>query len=254
MMLKCAGCQEEKDEDKFHRNRSQSTGKDVYCKECRSSYYKNGRTWPDRKERNISLNKSGFKSCSLCKQRLALDRFYPIKNARYGDSAYCRDCNSKKSKEYFSRPDVKEKTKVYNSTPEAKIRKKKLESATPRYTLGRARSKALGRRPDPDNVSLDYLVTMFDNQEGLCIVSGIKMTWSAGDSGRKPTTISLDRIDNSKGYIPGNVRLVCWMVNAFKGTWTDEQMLTMARAIVKNTDAKSTEPSWQPHLVHSEAA
>lgn len=42
---------------------------------------------------------------------------------------------------------------------------------------------------------------------------------------------SPDRIEPSKGYVPGNVRWVLWMVNRAKGRMTDEQLLTMCRAI-----------------------
>jgi hypothetical protein len=52
-----------------------------------------------------------------------------------------------------------------------------------------------------------------------------------------PTSLSVDRIDNSKGYIPGNVRLVCVAINAFRGTMNDEEMLKMARALIVNMES-----------------
>ncbi len=62
-----------------------------------------------------------------------------------------------------------------------------------------------------------------------------------------PTSISIDRIDPSLGYSFGNIRLVCYQVNTFRGRWTDEQMLAMARAIVAKADADSKEPTWMPY-------
>lgn len=35
---------------------------------------------------------------------------------------------------------------------------------------------------------------------------------------------SLDRIDNSLGYIPGNVRIISWQANYVKGNMTVEQI------------------------------
>ena len=62
------------------------------------------------------------------------------------------------------------------------------------------------------------------------------MTWGKGKL--MPTSISLDRLDGSRGYELDNIRLVCYQVNTFRGRWSDEQMLAMARAIVANMDAK----------------
>ena len=42
----------------------------------------------------------------------------------------------------------------------------------------------------------------------------------------------MDRIDNAVGYVPGNVRLTCWMFNRAKSHWTDEQMLMLAKGLV----------------------
>lgn len=33
---------------------------------------------------------------------------------------------------------------------------------------------------------------------------------------------SLDRVDNTKGYIPGNVRIISWEANRLKGSWSLE--------------------------------
>jgi len=251
-MLKCAACQAVKDEDKFHRNRSQLTGRDVYCRECRLSYCKNGRTWPNRKERSTALTESGFKKCSSCKDVLTLDRFYQIKNIRYGYSAYCISCISSKSKARFERPDVKAKTKEYYNQPHVIEREHKRQIASPRHSINTRLCAALRRRPTKGPITLDELMGKWEDQGGLCAVSGLRMTWKGGVT--TPTSISIDRIDSKLGYTNANIRLVCCMVNIFKGRWTDSEMLVMAKAIVSNMETKSTEPAWHPHLVSSEAA
>jgi hypothetical protein len=59
------------------------------------------------------------------------------------------------------------------------------------------------------------------------------MTWV----GSGPTNISVDRINPKKGYTKDNVRLLCWAVNSFKLTGSDEQMIEMARAVVAHADS-----------------
>ncbi len=46
--------------------------------------------------------------------------------------------------------------------------------------------------------------------------------------------MTMDRIDSSRGYSRGNVRLICHAVNMFKGTMSDDEMFAMAVALVLN--------------------
>lgn len=48
-----------------------------------------------------------------------------------------------------------------------------------------------------------------------------------------PFVPSIDRIDSSKGYTPGNVRVVCWAINQARGAWPDYVFDTVARAYVE---------------------
>ena len=47
-----------------------------------------------------------------------------------------------------------------------------------------------------------------------CPVLGIPLVFSLG--GRTDNTPSLDRIDNSQGYVPGNVAVISWRANFMK--------------------------------------
>lgn len=52
-----------------------------------------------------------------------------------------------------------------------------------------------------------------------------------------PWTAHIDRIEADKGYVMDNCRLVCAMFNQAKGAWTDADVVTMAKAILRTTDA-----------------
>jgi hypothetical protein len=62
-----------------------------------------------------------------------------------------------------------------------------------------------------------------------CPVLGIELKMSERGAGRQNTAPSLDRIDNTKGYIPGNVEVVSWRANALKRDSTPEEMIALAR-------------------------
>lgn len=73
---------------------------------------------------------------------------------------------------------------------------------------------------------------------GACSLTGIPFhvsaTLPAGKSGGRPYSPSIDRISPLKGYTQDNCRWVLFAVNSFKGTMTDAEMLTIARALTKN--------------------
>ena len=52
--------------------------------------------------------------------------------------------------------------------------------------------------------------------------------------GPNPLGYSIDRIDPKSGYTKDNCRIILFCVNAFKGTMTDEQMISIAQDIVDN--------------------
>jgi hypothetical protein len=181
---------------------------------------------------------------------------------RDGKRPDCKECMGNQHREYCSRPEVRAKKREYhknynkNLTSEQRGRyyhtTKKWQQRTPRHALSQAWNNAKSRRPSDDIISLNALVEMFHIQEGKCAVSGVPFTWQRGRIA--PTSISIDRVDNSRGYELDNVRLVCYAVNAFKSSGTDEEMLMKARGIVSLADAKSREPAWQSYHHFTENA
>jgi hypothetical protein len=67
----------------------------------------------------------------------------------------------------------------------------------------------------------------------FCPLLGIKIEPREGGHGPKDSSPSLDRIDNTKGYIKGNVWVVSWLANKMKATATNEQLLTFSSNIQK---------------------
>lgn len=83
------------------------------------------------------------------------------------------------------------------------------------------------------NISVEDLKDIFDNQNGKCALSGIKMTAILG-SGRVPTNISVDQIEAKKGYTIDNVQLVCMAVNQMKSDLSYDDLLMFCEAISRN--------------------
>ena len=67
-----------------------------------------------------------------------------------------------------------------------------------------------------------------------CSVTGLPLTWAhpGGSSRDNPWAPSIDRLDNAIGYVPGNVRLVCWAFNKMRSEWPDDVVLMLAKAVI----------------------
>lgn len=100
-----------------------------------------------------------------------------------------------------------------------------------RALLSQARGRA-GRRGMECSITEPDVEAML--APGVCALTGLPfvMEWD-GPSRRNPWTPSLDRIDVTKGYIDGNVRAVCWIVNHIRCDYPDEVVAIAAKAMAE---------------------
>lgn len=82
------------------------------------------------------------------------------------------------------------------------------------------------KRGLPSDLTLPWLLGRLER----CEVTGLELTLGTG--GRDPFGPSVDRIDPSDGYTRANCRVVCTCYNPAKSTWTDADVLRMARALL----------------------
>jgi hypothetical protein len=91
-------------------------------------------------------------------------------------------------------------------------------------------------RKDRSALSVEFLQELLQKQEGVCAISGVILTCIvAPGAGPNNTNASIDRIvPGSEGglYEPGNVRLVCNIVNKMRGSMTDEELVYWCQQIV----------------------
>lgn len=70
-----------------------------------------------------------------------------------------------------------------------------------------------------------YLASLHNLQQGLCAYTKLPyLVHPKGLENRHPQGVSVDRVDNRKGYVPGNVVLCCWFVNVAKNKWDIETL------------------------------
>lgn len=186
-----------------------------------------------------------MKTCTKCGEEKPESEYTKDWSRKSGLHSRCRTCTNAAARAYRASPSGKEKVaasqaryhqnnKHTNNQYRETIKRnyEKWRENSPRFNLYMALRHAVKRRPTDNPITIDHLMDLWKQQEGKCAVSGLKMTWGKGDL--MPTSVSLDRIDQKVGYAIGNVRLVCYQVNTFRGRWSDEQMFSMALSILAN--------------------
>ena len=87
----------------------------------------------------------------------------------------------------------------------------------------------------PVTITIEYAWELFLKQEKKCSLSGLEIT--IGLSG-KYNTASIDRIDSSKGYEPGNIQWVHKDINFMKRTYSQEYFTNMCKLVTQYTTKK----------------
>lgn len=102
-----------------------------------------------------------------------------------------------------------------------------------------ARAKCRAKRN-----GLDFNIDISDLDVPIyCPILGFKLEEFKGACGGRPNSPALDRIDNSKGYIKGNVMVISHMANQMKSSANEDQLITFAKWIMSTYQKEVTKPS-----------
>lgn len=185
------------------------------------------------------------KCCTKCGLVKPLSEYYSHKGQRDGTRPDCRACVDKYQKSYRKSAAGQKTIKAYNRRPDVRQRendKRRSEKgkasywrrahASPSFALSFALYRALKRCQTENAITHAELMEMFRCQDGRCAITGITMVWQRGAI--KPHSMTMDKIVPELGYASGNIRLICHAVNMFRGRMNDDEMYTMALAIIAN--------------------
>jgi len=110
-----------------------------------------------------------------------------------------------------------------------------------RYYANKSRARNKKRSADKTGISIDYLKRIWDEQDGTCPLSGVKMFlppntgwWDNKNRVMDQWVASLDRIDSSRPYEEGNVQFVCFMANMCKNKFSDEDVVEFCRLVTEH--------------------
>lgn len=163
------------------------------------------------------------KKCKHCNVVKPLDSFYGHKTSKDGKVNICKVCRCEQTKAYQKAHPEQTKEihrKHYEVSKTTNLRRR----------LGRLLTTAKSRNRYEVLITVDDLEDLYTNQNGLCVYSKLPLTLQP----HQLTTISLDRIDSSKGYINGNIQLVGTAINKMKLNYSGTQFIQLCCCVAQN--------------------
>jgi len=78
------------------------------------------------------------------------------------------------------------------------------------------------------DITVEDIDALYQEQDGLCAYSGLPISWSVEGWDH---SASIDRVDNDKGYLVGNIQLVHKKINMMRGSLSDEEFKELCTLI-----------------------
>lgn len=88
------------------------------------------------------------------------------------------------------------------------------------------------------DLTVDYLVQLYEQQDGYCYYSNEKMIFGWVDGKVHHNSLSLDKLDPNRGYIQGNVVWCSYLVNTMKQNMSESQFYTYLQNILRNKNVQ----------------
>lgn len=167
-----------------------------------------------------------MKECTKCFIEKSNENFHKFKNNKDGLSNWCKSCKKEYDKIY------RKSDKIQNYYKSEEYKLKKIDYINSNYLerkLSNIKSKLNFTKR---NIEFNITITDLEIVE-YCPLLNMKLDYSIGNGRKNWNSVSIDRIDNSKGYIPGNVWIISKLANTMKNCSTEEQLITFSENILK---------------------
>ena len=229
----CKECGKELSIENFNKNSAMKDGYVNICKDCQ------------REQRRKRLNQeitpaiqTGTMVCPVCGRELPVEAFPVYGKSKTGRDWLCKECrdyhsslNVPKDKNYFKKLRIKV-SKEYRQEQYAIDRKSRIKNfARAMYTAAKNRA---ARRGIDFNLDLEDIII-----PEKCPI--LQCPFEYGTSKNYSYSPSLDRIDNSKGYIKVNVRVISSKANSMKNSATWEELELFCKNILRYSPNYSKE-------------
>lgn len=217
-MIPCAHCQQP-----FQRRQ----GAQKFCsKKCSAGYHNSRQVWserPDRERRNAA---------KIARYRAdpetAANKMREWRAAHPEAQKAIEQRTREKNRDVLAKRNTvwREKNREYLKLASA-LWSMKTYQQTPWVHIFRARMRHALKRGLQFTITPEWCSARYVGKCELTSIAFQQVTYHGGFY-----SPSLDRIDPKEGYTPENCRFILFAINAFKNTATDEEMYTVAKALI----------------------
>jgi hypothetical protein len=89
-----------------------------------------------------------------------------------------------------------------------------------------------------DGLTVEDLLKKLEQQEGLCAISGVKLTCILQNGVITKTNASIDRIEAGGPYVASNIQLVCRSLNSWRSDTDLSEFIWWCKQVTKWQDGK----------------
>lgn len=196
--------------DEFYQVPSMEQGRDNTCKNCRREL--KGRV---RTPNNLH--------CPVCSQDLPYYNFIIARKSHTGRMWCCKECYESNpgisQNNYRKQFDEEFKTLIYSQKRESRLRNFV-------HSMWKAAKKRAEQRGLEFNIEESDIII-----PNNCPILEVPLEF--GTKSNYDYSPSLDRIDNNKGYIKGNIQVISKKANTMKNSATLQELQTFAKNILR---------------------
>ena len=231
-MKVCTKCKETKGLEEFNKNSKAKDGRDYKCKKCKKEYQKkyrqNNRDKIAEKAKKYQQNNRD----KIAERKKKYDQKNKVEIAEYGRKY--RQKNKDK---------IAEKAKKYQQNNRDKIAEygRKYRQKNPYQTQAYSLSNSARNRTKKKNIPIDFDFISTPNmlnwlkRQPRCECCNVEFDIGIKNGkGRPPNSPSLDRFYPEKGYVKGNVFLICGRCNILKRDATVKELETIVAWMKQN--------------------
>lgn len=160
------------------------------------------------------------KACRVCSMQVPLENFPINKQARDGHSGICKDC-------YKGIVERRRNRRRERNESNPEMFKRSVQNYLWKLSKRRATEKGLTHSIKPSDIEV----------VDECPILKIPLNKFRGGFDR--SSYSLDRVDSSIGYEPGNVRVISWRANAVKSSLTVDEVKRLLEYMTQHKERES---------------
>ena len=181
------------------------------------------------------------KTCAKCKCELSFGMFNKRNNETL--DCYCKSCRPVIAHNWRMNnlDTVKQREKLYKYNNKSKIQQHQKEYNKRWIARIKSRFSRWKRSAYQRNIPFDLTLEQLESMPLVCYYTGDALVLKSNER----NTVSLDRLDSSKGYTITNVVYCCAFVNLMKHESSYEQFVDVCKIIADRYNEKKSLPTWQ---------